>query len=487
MIARAFGWSLAATALGMLAQLALMAALSRLLGPAEFGLMAASALATRFIAYFAQAGIGPALIQRPTLADGHHAAAVAASATIGLLAWLLFILLAAPLALFFRDAELRPVLMVTPAALLLASLASVPQSLLRRAMRFKALATADLASLALGYGGTSITLALLGFGVWSLVIGGIVQQATMLVLAGLAARPRWLSRPSRTHFRDLLGYGSRYSLVAFLDFLSSNVETLFVGRWLGTGELGTYNRVSSVTSLPADQAMSAVQRVAFPAMARVTSADTRFASALLLSLRLSCLVTIPLAAGMSLCAAGLVGTLLGPAWSAAVPVAAVLVWAIPAIYLSMFAGSAVDLAAEFGRKAVVIGVVLLVKLGLMLLVGSRGLVWVAGAMVLAEWMRAAGILGVASRRLSIRPLELLASLRGGVIAGLAVAVAVLAFDLGTRALGGQATPAGWPFVGQFFAALLAFALAAPRGLRPIVERGTAAGLDMAALRPFVRA
>ena len=57
------------------------------------------------------------------------------------------------------------VLSALPAVFVIAGLATVPQALLLRRLRFRELAAADLLSQALGYGLVAIAMALLGFGI----------------------------------------------------------------------------------------------------------------------------------------------------------------------------------------------------------------------------------------------------------------------------------------------------------------------------------
>jgi O-antigen/teichoic acid export membrane protein len=482
MLTRALSWSLAGAVAGMLAQIALMAALSRLLSPRDFGLMAATTLATRFVSYLSNAGIGPALIQRATLVPGHHAAALRAALAIGIVCWIGFAALALPIAAFFRDPALAPVLAVAPAAMFAAAMASVPQALLRRGLRFKALAACDLLSLVLGYALTSIVLASLGYGVWSLVFGIIAQQFVLFVCTAALARPSWRATAEPHHFKDLLGYGTRYSGVGLLDFLSSNVETLFVGRYLGTNELGLYNRVASITSMPIELAMSAIHKVTFPALAQIRAQGDPLSPAVLMSLRLCTLVTIPAAFGMSACAEGLVLTVLGPKWTDAIAVTQILVWGIPAVYISAFAGSAIDVGAEFGRKALLIVAVSLCKLGLMFTLGVHGLVWVTMAMVCAEWLRALGMLILLKGRTGIATSASLATPQFGIWVGLAVLAAVTGTEALAKALSHVTTTAGWPFALQLVAAVLAFLGCARLALRPIIARGEASGLELKLMR-----
>ena len=77
------------------------------------------------------------------------------------LAWL-----AAPLAvLFLKNEAVVPLVRVQPLGFILVGLGATATSLLRREMRFEAIAKVEVAAYILGYGGVGITLAMLGAGV----------------------------------------------------------------------------------------------------------------------------------------------------------------------------------------------------------------------------------------------------------------------------------------------------------------------------------
>jgi lipopolysaccharide exporter len=62
-------WTYGASIVGALLQVGYTAAMGRLLTPADFGLLAIALVFLRFGQYFAQMGVGPALVQAPEMSD----------------------------------------------------------------------------------------------------------------------------------------------------------------------------------------------------------------------------------------------------------------------------------------------------------------------------------------------------------------------------------------------------------------------------------
>ena len=134
-------------ALGLLfntaAQLGLMACMARLLTPADFGLMALALAALNLLAYASQSGLAPALVQRPELDVPTQRLAWTLALLLSLACAALSALLAPLVALWAGQVSLAAVLQVLALQLPLNAMALVATALLRRRLRFKALAVVD--------------------------------------------------------------------------------------------------------------------------------------------------------------------------------------------------------------------------------------------------------------------------------------------------------------------------------------------------------
>lgn len=408
MILRAVSWSVVSVALNMCAQIAIMATLSRLLKAEDFGLYASAGLAMRFVTYFAQMGMGPAVIQRPELGPDTRKTAMFAAGIIGCLAWLVLLAGAIPAATFFRDDRLATLVPVAGLTLFLGGLSAVPLALLRRELNFRRLAIIEIAALVIGYGGVSVIGAFNGLGVWSLVAGVLAQESILLLGGIISAKGLWQGKVNRADLRTLWGYGSQHSLVGFLDFLSSNVETLFIGRVLGPTGLGVFNRALAITWLPVEQVMSAVGRVVFPVFARARSQPGRLGAGYLMALQGNMLFAMPIGLGMAAAANELIQVVLGSGWAAAVRVAAILAISIPCVHASTVSGILMDAAGAFRQKTILIVVVILTKLSLMAALASDGLPGIALAMVIGELVRAVISLAIGRQLAGVSGRSLLA-------------------------------------------------------------------------------
>jgi O-antigen/teichoic acid export membrane protein len=317
-------WSVVAQILNAATTVATVAVLARLLDPPTFGLVAMGLVVMRFVQYFAQMGVGAALVQKSELTSDDIRAGVTSSLLLGAAACGL-LLLAAPLVRpLFPNPQVVPVLRVMTLNFVLNGATITSLALLRRGLAFKALAIVDTATYVVGYGATSIVLAAVGLGVWSLVYASLVQSAMTAVtyhaLTRHPVRPLFAARVYRT----LYSYGARVSVNQFFEFLSANMDTMWAGHYLSTRNLGIYTRSYTLVSLPNQYLGTSFTRVLFPSFSRVQGDTTRLRDAYLPAVMVAVIIGTPLRRGVAAAAAQVVDVVLGHRWHAGVPVAGIL-------------------------------------------------------------------------------------------------------------------------------------------------------------------
>jgi O-antigen/teichoic acid export membrane protein len=381
------GWSALATVLTTACQFVFMAVLARLLDPAAFGLMAMAAIALRFASFFSQMGFAQAIIQRQQLAAEDTTAALLMALGLGSVLYA-GVALGAPLfAEGFRAPELRAIMAVLGLSLLLSSLGGLPTALLRRQARFKRVNAIEVASFLAGYGAVGIVCANLGLGVWSLVAATLSQQLLTILLGFMAVSYPLTWPVPRAAFAGLWAYGSRYSLIGFLEFLSANVESLFIGRALGKVELGYFNRAITLTNLPVELGVNAVNKVLFPALAGMQGDRGKMADGFQMLLLSIGLFSTAMACGIAAAAPDLVALLLGAKWLTITPIVSIVAFAVPPMFMFVACGVTLDSMAALAPKLRLQTVILLGKGVAVLLLARWGVPGIACAVVLAEMAR----------------------------------------------------------------------------------------------------
>ena len=139
-------------------------ALSRLLVPEAFGLVALASVFTALAQVFLDQGFGAAIVQRADLEREHLDTAFWISVLTGILLTVGGIAASGLLAAFFGEPRLAPVLRWLSLSFIFGALSSTQMAILRRKLAFKSLAARSLAATTVG-GFVGVSMAFAGFGV----------------------------------------------------------------------------------------------------------------------------------------------------------------------------------------------------------------------------------------------------------------------------------------------------------------------------------
>jgi PST family polysaccharide transporter len=350
--------------------------IARLLTPAEVGIFAAGTVVTTFLAEFTESGLRSALVNR-----GHDVEQAAETVFWGTLItgalMSLGALAAAPvIGALFASSTAALIAAVSAAGLLLYSLANVPEAILQREFSVRRRLIVGPAVSAT-FAAVAITLAALGYGVWSLVAGTYASYLTLLVGVWLLAgwRPG-RSRASLAVWRELARYG--FPLVAgnLAAKLRQLAEAVVVGRFLGTAALGQYRYGLRIARVPVNAMIEVVANALFPAFSRMAGDPDRLRAGYLRALRLVTFGAAPVSGLLLAMGEPTVVVVLGEPWRAA----GVAVVAMAGLGIGKaFASVSEEAIKGAGHTRLInrfTAVELVLGLGLLLLVFPLGLVGV---------------------------------------------------------------------------------------------------------------
>lgn len=377
------------------------AVMARLLAPSAFGLIAMAQIAIRFLSYFAQLGVSPALVQKPELSERDIRAAFTLSVGINALLFALMWLLAPLAAGFFNTPEVTPILRGLSTAFLFSGFSVISLGLLRRNLKFKQLAVVEITSYILGYGVVGIGSALQGYGVWSLVFAVIGQEAVTLALSYAFVRHSLRPVFAWVDIRHFLHYGGKYSVIGFLEYIGANVDSLLIGRWYGETALGFYNRAQMLVKLPMHHIGTAITKVLFPVLSSAQNDKHKLAHAYLAGWVLLGSLAASISLALIPAASDAVLTLLGPQWTAAIPIVEIAALAVPFAFLTVLSGIVCDAQGLLWPKLAIQSLTLLMLGIAIYALRDEGALGFAKAMVIAEGFRLTLYIGLHLGRLPL--------------------------------------------------------------------------------------
>jgi O-antigen/teichoic acid export membrane protein len=310
-------WSMSYQVGRQLLSFASVAVLARKVPPSAYGLLSMAAVITNFLETFRDMGTGNVIVREREVSDRLLSSVFWLNLGLGLVLALAVALLAFPAAAFFRESALTKVMQALAVIFLVYSLGVLPTGLLNREMAFRPIAISQLVGAVFGTA-AAITAALLGAGVWSLVLGTLVS--TLLATVGLWIACSW--RPSLLIDWREIGSIASYSLhlsgFNFLNYFSRNADNLIVGRFLGDVALGYYQMAYTLMTYPLSNISSVIAGALFPAFSTLQDDDERFRSAFIRTSMLVGAVTIPAMLGLMVVAGPFVEVVLGAKWRSVV-------------------------------------------------------------------------------------------------------------------------------------------------------------------------
>jgi PST family polysaccharide transporter len=333
---KAGSWHFMSLATKAILQLLVIAILARHVLPEEFGYIALANIVLVFVEMFAEAGLGPAIVQKKELREEHIRIAFTLSVTLGML--FVFVLwIGAPwIATFFKAKPLLSVIRWLGFSVLITKLGMVARSLIERDMRFDKLMRIDIGSYIFGYALVGIILALLGYGVWAIVAGKLVQCSLQSIFL-------FISRPhsikvvfSTNEYKELLTFGGGLTLSRIFDNAAGQGDYFIVGRFLQSKLLGFYERASFIMMVPGQYLGLLLDKVLFPAMSKIQDQSKRLENAYLRGISVVNIILVPMSILMIVVAPELILILLGPNWTKAiVPLQILLVTISFRIYVNI--------------------------------------------------------------------------------------------------------------------------------------------------------
>jgi teichuronic acid exporter len=315
-VLNALRWSAAGRVAGQFGSWAITIYVIRILNPADYGLMGMASILIPFAALLNELGMIPAMIQSRLVDEQLIRQLFGFVITSTLLVFCVLFLAAPALSAFFGEPRLTPITRVLAGAMVIGAVSAVPNALLERELQFRGVSLVEFSSMIVGSLAT-LGCAIAAFGVWSLVIGQVV--ATTVKTIGILEVSRFRLTPSFgwSRLRSIFAFGANVTGQRVLWYAHSSADILLIGKLLGDQALGVYSVAFQLATLPVSKVFGIVNRVAFPAYARLQDDNRQAADYFITSVRLTWLVFCPLLWGLSSVSREFVEVFMGRNWSEA--------------------------------------------------------------------------------------------------------------------------------------------------------------------------
>lgn len=319
-----------------------IAILTRLLSPADFGVVAAASTVLPFFYLLADLGFAAYIVQAKDVGQRMLSTGFWYSLVAGVVLCGIMVAIAPVLGFAFQADDVVPVIRALSVWVVITAIASVPTALLRRRMSFATIARQGVIAAVVGQA-TAIAMAFAGGGVWALVGQSLASAVVGAVLAWIAAKWRPSLAFSRSEFTQMVTFGGKVLGVEFVAMLRAWAEAAIITNTLGIAALGYMNIAQRLVQIAQDLAGGALVPVTTVAFAKVRESSERLKNAYDRSLRATyALLSLPLLF-IAVTAPLLLPILFGPGWGESYPVAQIL-----ALAATLTVGASLDHGLFYG-------------------------------------------------------------------------------------------------------------------------------------------
>jgi len=297
-------------------QLIVLAVLSRLLSPEDFGLMAATLIIINFADIFSQLGMGSAIIQKKNITDNEINTAFSITLFFSLLVSIIIFLSSGFIAEFMNMPKLEILIEAVSIIFMFKGVSSIHISMLEKQMKFKIVAHIDLLTYTIGFLGVGITMAILGMGIWALVCANLTQAFLRAVIsyAFNKQKVKIKFRFSKESLNNLVSSGTSFTISKILGYFANNADFILVGSLLGATALGLYNRAYQLMSLASNTIGTVIDRVFFPSISQIQTEKNNLKNMYLKSHLFLAFIIFPATILSWVFAPHLVDIILGSGW-----------------------------------------------------------------------------------------------------------------------------------------------------------------------------
>lgn len=238
------------------------------LDPEDFGTVGMISIFITLAENLTDSGLGAALIQKKDATDIDFSTVFWANLFISILIYVVLFFASPLIARFYKIDVLTKVLRIKAILIILQAFRIIHTTILQKQLSFKKISIIYLIA-ALVSTITSIVLAILGWGLWSLVVKSILDIFIRAVLFWIFCKWKPLFKFSFTSFKELFSFGSVMLFTTMFTTIYEEGQGLIIGKAFSATDLGYYTQGKKLQEVPTNALNQVVNQVTFPVFTKL--------------------------------------------------------------------------------------------------------------------------------------------------------------------------------------------------------------------------
>lgn len=321
-------WTAISRYSGLLISIVVSMILARLISPNEFGIVAIANIFIVFLTMFSQMGIAPAIIQYSNLSTSDYNNIFSVSIYLGTILVFAFYLLSWPIASIYSEPSLLGICHILTINVFFSAINMVPNALMQKNKRFKDLAKVSLIIQFIS-GALSVCVALVGGGIYSLVISPIFLSAGLFLYCRHEYPVKFCLLPSFHSVRKILSYSIYQFCFEFINYFSRNLDKLIIGKMISINALGYYEKSYTLVQMPQQYITGIINPVLQPVLCKLEQEPNELCHNYTKIISIISMLSFPIGIILCFCSKEIILLMFGAQWVPAIKVLQIISLSLP--------------------------------------------------------------------------------------------------------------------------------------------------------------
>lgn len=242
--------------------------LAHFLSADDYGVIGMISIFITLAETITDSGLGAALIQKENPTEVDYSTVFWSNLIISIILYIILFFAAPAIAHFYNMDVLVKILRIKALIIILQGLRLIQTTILQKNLNFKKISiiylTASVISTIV-----AIVLAVLGWGLWSLVVKTLLDISVRTALFWIFGNWKPKFQFSKVSFKQLFSYGFVMLITSLIITLYGEGQGLIIGKAFSAATLGYYTQAKKLQEIPTNAISQIVNQVTFPVFAKL--------------------------------------------------------------------------------------------------------------------------------------------------------------------------------------------------------------------------
>lgn len=292
--------------------------LAHYLSPDDFGVVGMLSIFISLAETITDSGLGQALIQKKNTTDTDYSTVFWSNLILSSILYIILFFSAPFIARFYHMDILTKILRIKAVIIILQGLRLIQTTLLQKQLNFKKISIIYLTASSISTV-ISIILAILGWGLWSLVVKTLVDISIRTLLFWIFAKWRPKFEFSIPAFKELFSFGFVMLVTSLIITLYGEGQGLIIGKAFSAATLGYYTQAAKLQDIPSNAISQIVNQVTYPVFSKLNDNNEKMKKGLKKIVVGISYISFPIMVFFIVCANPIFNLLFSSKWDQSIP------------------------------------------------------------------------------------------------------------------------------------------------------------------------